>query len=452
MQPNEHEEFELVPRIMEILRGPDAAAAAAALVASDPSDVRRFFSEAAPEVVDELFIAADPAHAAVLAVWLAPEQAASLVERLPDERAAAIVSAMPSDERADLLAAVEDDERLAIESQMSAAKRDEAERLIAYAPDSAGGLMETEFLSYPADITVSDAIRDIRANQEKYTALNVQYVYIVDADRRLVGIVSVRDLLLSPEQAPLRQITRGGPVRAAIDTTSEDLADLFLRTGFIGLPVVDGDGRLVGVVNRADLLERIEETTSEQFRRSQGIVGGEELRTMPVAERTIRRLQWLGVNILLCFGGAAIVAWNQDMIATAIILAAFLPVISAMSGNAAMQAATVSMRELTLGIIVADSWRMVLRKELLLAVFIGAAMGTVLSGVALAWGGSGRIGLVLGLAMSGNTLIAICIGSLVPLILRRFRADPALATGPITTTITDITGFGLTLGLARVLL
>lgn len=449
-----NEQPEIVPLVLKSLEDHQPADAVRQLIAADPSDARRIFAEAPPESIDELFTAASGVDAGRLLLWLVPQQAADLVARLPAKHAAAIIASLPSDERTDLLAALDPATQDAIELEMTAPQREEAARLMEFAPDSAGGLMETEYLAFPASALVQDAIRDIRTNQGRYAAFNIQYVYVIDRGGVLAGLVPVRDLLLAREEQPLAAIARGGTgiVMARADTSADDLADLFAQYGFLGLPVVDAQNRLLGVVNRADLLDRIEERTAEQFRRSQGIVGGEELRTMGVMRRTTRRLQWLGVNMVLCFGGAAVVALNQKTLADAIVLAAFLPVISAMSGNAAMQSATVTMRELTLGVIVPGSWRAVLVKESSLALTVGVLLGAGLGAVASLWGASWRIGVVVGGAMTVNTIMAVWLGSVVPLLLKRYRADPALASGPISTTLTDISGFSLTLLLARALI
>lgn len=188
-----------------------------------------------------------------------------------------------------------------------------------------------------------------------------------------------------------------------------------------------------------------QEQTKDQYRVSQGIVGGEELRSMPVALRPRRRTAWLGVNLVMRPGGAAIVALHQETIARAVEVAAVLPVVSATSGNEAMHAAAVSVREPTLGIIEPRARRRVLTHELLLALAVAIPLGgTVL---AKFWGAGWMVGEAVGRAMAANACIAVCIGALCPLVLRRFHIDTAFASGPISTTLADVTGCAITLSL-----
>ncbi|MGD9688136.1 MAG: magnesium transporter [Phycisphaerales bacterium] len=431
-----------------LLEREDFAGAAASLLADHPGPdgARAFFATISTEHAARLISAVpDDAEARALVLWLPPGQAAEIVSAMAPAHAARLLASLPSDERADLLAALEPDPRGAIQALLPDAARSDAARLLRYEPGTAGGLMETEFLAYPAESTVADAIRDLRTNREKYAAIGVQYVYIVDAQRRFVGVAPIRDLMLAPEHATLRAIVRGEPVSVRDGATTHELASAFDEHSYIALPVVDERGTLLGVVNRADATEREHEEAEDDFRVSLGIVGGEELRSMPVLTRFRRRSAWLGVNLLLCLGGAAIVAMHQQTIAKVIIVAAVLPVVSASSGNAAMQAAAVSIRELTLGVIEPGAWRRVLVHELSLAALLAIPLGVALAFLSRLWGADWTVGAAVGAAMALNSLIAIALGALCPLVLRRLSIDPALASGPIATTLADVSGFAITL-------
>lgn len=413
----------------------------------DPPAVRRLFGPLSADDGAALIAPLSPSRAGELLLWLPPAQAAPILELVDAGAGARALLTLPSDERTDLLARVNPEAREALRAQFPAAERDNAARLLRYPPETAGGLMETELLAYPAATTVRDVIRDIRANQERYARIGVQYLYVVDEGRRLVGVSPLRDLLLAPEDSPLGSVQRTTASFVKDTATMDQLADLFAGSPFHGLPVVNEEGVLLGVVNRDDVTEAEQHHTEEQYRVSQGIVGGEELRSMPVFMRLGRRTAWLGVNLVLSLGGAAIVAFNRGTIAKALVVAAVLPVISATSGNAAMQAAAVSIRELTLGVIEPSSWRRVLVHEAVLAAMMSAPLGLAVAALARWWGANPGIGVAVGVAMAVNTIIAVGIGALCPLGLRRLRMDPALASGPISTTLADVTGFLLTLGL-----
>ena len=185
---------------------------------------------------------------------------------------------------------------------------------------------------------------------------------------------------------------------------------------------------------------------------SSGIVGGEELRSMSLWRRSSRRLSWLSVNILLNIVAASVIAFYQDTLAAVIALAVFLPIISDRSGCSGNQAVAVSIRELTLGLLKPNELFRVLFKEAGIGLLNGSVLGALIGIVAWVWQGNPYLGLVVGGALAANTLLAVLIGGLVPLVLRRFGMDPALASGPILTTVTDMCGFFLVLSLASSLL
>lgn len=417
--------------------------AAALLAGIEPADARHLFGEMSAEEGAGLLEKVDRPRAAEVLLWLSPELAGSLLAGMRPASAAAVLGALPSDERADLLGGIPEGPRREIQGLLPELQRSESERLLRYPPDSAGGLMETELMVFPAGTTVGDVLRDIRAHQERYARMGVQYLYIVDSERRLRGVAPIRALVLAPEEAPVESPARAEPVTIRDTARTDEIADAFAEHPFVGLPVVDGQGRLLGAVNRADLREAIQLRAEEQFRLSQGIIGGEELRVMPLGVRFRRRAGWLGVNLVLCLAASAVVAANRETLAKALVVAALLPVISATSGNAAMQAAAVSIRELSLGMIDTREWRRVLANEVGLAGMLAGMLGGAVGLLGMAWGAAPTVAAAAMLAMALNTVLAISIGGVLPLALRRLSIDPALASGPLSTTVADVTGFTL---------
>jgi magnesium transporter len=205
-------------------------------------------------------------------------------------------------------------------------------------------------------------------------------------------------------------------------------------------------------VRRGKVNEALAARSEDAFLKTQGIVSGEEFRSMPVLRRARRRLAWLSANIVLNIVAASVIAMYQDTIAAVIALAVFLPIISDMSGCSGNQAVAVSMRELTLGLLRPSEFLRVWRKEAAVGLLNGLALGLLIGVVAWAWKGNWVLGLVVGGAMMLNTLVAVSIGGTVPLALRRMGIDPALASGPILTTVTDMCGFFLLLSIAAALL
>jgi magnesium transporter len=213
--------------------------------------------------------------------------------------------------------------------------------------------------------------------------------------------------------------------------------------------VVDEAGVLLGIVERAAVDDATIDSAEADHMKSLGIASGEELRSMPSLERSRRRLAWLSINIVLNLMAASVIAVYEETLQAAIALAVFLPIISDMSGCSGNQAVAVSLRELSLGVVRPAELLYVLGKEAFVGVLNGLALGSLLAGVAFLWKGDPILGAVVGLALGINTLLAVSIGGTVPLVIKRMGWDPALASGPILTTLTD---FFLTLSFATAVL
>jgi len=399
-----------------------------------------------------------------LLTLLPADQAADVLERLPDvqavellehlkpQAAAAILDKLPSDEQADLLGDLSPGDAAAILEGMAPAEAADARVLSKYADDVAGGLMITEFVRYRENAIVADVVHDLRSRADEYRDYDVQYAYVCDAQGRLTGILRLRDLLLAKESQPLAELMRPEPVSVRHNTPLDELADLFKRHHFLGVPVTDEAGVLLGIVQESAVDEAWGDRQNTDFLKTQGILGGEEIRTMPVLVRTARRLSWLSVNILLNVLAASVIAIFQDTLESVIALAVFLPIISDMSGCSGNQAVAVSLRELSLGLIRPNELARVWLGEISVGIINGIALGLLIALVAVLWKGNPYLGLVVGFALCLNTMVAVSMGGLVPLILKRCGADPAIASGPILTTVTDMCGFFFVLSLATLLL
>jgi magnesium transporter len=404
------------------------------------------------------------AQRAALLDLLPAEEAAEVIEQLPESqaidaleaidagKAADIIEELPSDERVDFIQGLDTEDASAIIGQLESDVAEDVRRLAVYDEDTAGGLMLTEYLAFREDETVSAVLADLGANAEEYADYNIQYTYIVDGAGVLRGVVPIRRLLLASRSTLLRDLMIADPVSVADTMTVEDLASEFSDHPFIGLPVVDEGGRLVGVVEQRAVELAAAEESEAVYLQSQGIVGGEELRSMPLMLRSRRRLMWLSTNIVLNIIAASIIAMYQSTLEAVIALAVFLPIISDMSGCSGNQAVAVSMRELSLGVIRPKELLRVLLKESSLGLINGLALGVLIGMVAFIWKGNPYLGLVVGVALMANTIVAVCIGGCVPLLLKGLKFDPALASGPILTTITDMCGFLLVLSLAAAMM
>jgi magnesium transporter len=417
-----------------------------------PRETARALSRLRPELQERILTQMPPETSAAFFEDIAQVQAVEFMSQLTAEDAAPILDAMDSDATADILGRLPEQRAEEILAAMEPDEAAEARRLIRYAPHTAGGLMITEFLAYPTTLTAQEVIDDMRRNSEKYSEYSIQYTFVVSPDGRLQGVLPLRDLLLTPAHRKVSDFMIKNPIFIHDDSTLEEMDQFFDQHAFLGVPVCDVDARLLGVVRRGDFEEAMGSRAHSDYLKTQGIVGGDELRSMPVLLRSRRRLSWLSVNILLNIIAASIIAFYQDTLASVIALAVFLPIISDMSGCSGNQAVAVSIRELSLGSVKPFEVFHVWVKEIMVGIINGIALGLLIGLVAVLWKGNPYLGLVVGSALCLNTMVAVSIGGCVPLVLKRMKLDPALASGPILTTVTDMCGFFLVLSLATLLL
>lgn len=414
----------------------------------DPLQTVRAVAQLREDDRSGLIALLEPAAAADVLEHIPEVQATEALENLEPGAAARILEELPSDQQADLLGEIGGREAEAILAEMQPAEAQGIRELVAHADDTAGGLMITEYVELDEGQTVDQVVDQLRRNADEYSTYDVQYAYVCDARGRLAGVLRLRDLLLAPRNRPIAGLMIREPKSVRVDAPLNELVRFFEQNRYYGVPVVDAEGVLLGVLRRSAAEAAVAEESHEVFRHTQGIVGGEELRSMPLLLRSRRRLSWLTVNIGLNIAAASVITLYQETLESVIVLAVFLPIISDMSGCSGSQAVAVSLRELTLGVARPLDLVRVLGQEFRVGVLNGLALGLLIALVAWVWKGNPWLGLVVGTALALNTLIAVCVGGSVPLVLKSFGRDPALASGPILTTVTDTCGFFLVLGLA----
>lgn len=392
-----------------------------------------------------------PEAAAEVFEFMPGQPAAELLEEMDPQVAASIVSEMSSDDQADVLGELAPEDLEEILRFMDERDAGEARQLMAYDRSVAGGLMMTEYFSYPKMYRAGLVLNDLERREDEYELNNVLYIYVTDRSQQLLGVCRMRDIVFSSPDVRLADIYR--PAISVLDTaTLDELEDFFDNNNLSAVPVVNQNHHMLGVVRRRVVYDTVAARAEAGHLKSKGIVGGEELRSMPTLLRSRRRLSWLTLNILLNIIAASVIAQFQDVLSAVIVLAVFLPIISDMSGCSGNQAVAVSMRELSLGVIKPQDFYYVWRKEAVVGVINGLVLGLLIAVVALVWQGNPWLGLVVGFALSLNTVIAVSIGGTVPVLLKRFKIDPAVASGPILTTVTDMCGFFLLLGGASLML
>ncbi len=434
--------------IEEEIEGANVAALEETLELLTASDTARAISRLSAHDQQRLLQLLSPEEAAAVLEDIPDAQAADMIGQLPTNAAAAIMVELPSDHAVDVLAEMVPATSEAILRELPAEEQAEARELLSYDENTAGGIMIKEYLVYEQGLLVVDVLRDLEEHAPAYVDFNVQYSYIVDGDGRLTGVLRLRDLVLAQRQTTIASVMIENPTSVRTDAGLAELHDFFEDHAFIGLPVVDDQGLLHGVILRTAVLQAESRVADETYLVSTGIVGGEELRSMGFLRRSGRRLSWLTINILLNVVAASVIAVYQDTLSAVIVLAVFLPIISDMSGCSGNQAVAVSIRELSLGVIRPRDFVRVFWKEGIMGVTNGLVLGLLLGIVAWVWQGNLALGLVVGGALAANTLVAVLLGGALPLVLRGLNQDPALASGPILTTVTDMCGFLLVLNLA----
>ena len=437
--------------IRSYIKSEDKVALLSFLEELPPGDTARAFSRLSEDECNHAFLLLGSEDAADIIEELADAQGADILEDLPVHEAASIIEEMESDRRADVLGELDEDDAEAILCQMDPEEAEDARELLQYDADTAGGIMITEFLVYSELATVIAVQEDLRKKAEDQSDFTVQYAYVESGTGKLLGVLRLSDLFFAPGNTPIRSIMIANPIFVFTNTPLDELDNLLERYPFWGLPVVDELGVLVGIVLRADVVEAWGEVQGRSLLRFGGIVFGEELRSMPLRERSSRRLSWLFINMALSMVAASVVLGHQETVNRLFALVFFMPIICNMSGCSGNQAVAVSIRELTLGIIKPEDYFYVWRKEIAVGIINGLVLGCCMGAIsALFWKESVFLGAVMGLAFILNTVVAVSLGGVIPLLLRYLKIDPALGAPPILTTLTDMCGFTFVLGLARV--
>ncbi len=430
----------------EALERGDGPALEALLAGQPPSEALRLALELSTEERSRLLAMVGTEAAARLVEEAPAELAAEIVSELDPGVAARILEELDSDDRVDLIDELEIGEAEAILERMDPEDAADVRRLIQYDSDTAGGLMLAETFAFRGDETVGAVLRGLTADEDDFERYRGQHPYVVDARGRLLGVLSLRTLLTIRRSTPLRDVMAEA-LAVPPTATLEALENLFDEHPFLGIPVVDAKGVLIGVVSRTAVAEAIQERTESDSLKLQGVIG-DELRSMPTFLRARRRLAWLSANIVLNIVAASVISAYEETLDAVIAIAVFLPMVSDMSGCSGNQAVAVSLRELALGLARPADTARVWLKEISVGVMNGLVLGLLIGVVAWLWKGSPWLGMVIGTALAINTMIAVSIGGVVPLVLKRFGTDPAVASGPLLTTVTDMAGFFLVLSLA----
>jgi magnesium transporter len=377
---------------------------------------------------------------------LGPENGAPLLATRPAEEIARLAQEIESDDAAALIDHLPEELSAAVLDMMRPKESKVVEHLLEYEERTAGRIMNPNVFALNEDMTVGEAITGIQSSRDVEM---VFYLYVVDERHHLVGVVSLRRLLLVSPETPLKRIMTADLISARVDMDQEEVARQVAAYNLLAIPVVDEENKLVGIITVDDVIDVIKDEATEDIYRLAGVAGDERVFT-PAQESLRKRLPWLGVNLATAFLAASVVGLFTGTIDALPILAVFMPIVAGMGGNAATQTLTVIVRGIALGELTWGNSRKALLKEAVVGIGNGLALGLVAAAVAWATRGDPVLGVVLGTAMVINMFVAATAGVLVPLGLRAANVDPALASSVFITTMTDVFGFLSFLGLATI--
>lgn len=371
-----------------------------------------------------------------------------LLKLFSDDKQREILDEMSKDEITDLISELEEPEKQDILSKMDKEDKEDVEKLLTFEPDSAGGIMTTEYISIRSGNTVEKTLKYLQEHTDNDATY---YLYVVDSQNILKGVVSLRDIVTTSFDTKMIDITNPNVKTIMYNEDQEEVARQFKKYGFILMPVVDETGHLLGVIEFDDIMDIIEEENTEDINLLGG-VNSEERLDSTVGESFRSRIPWLIVNLFTAVMAASVVSFFEGTIAQVVTLATVMPIVTGMGGNAGTQSLTIVVRGLSLGELTKENAIKIMLKEVAVGLFSGLVIGVIVGLGSMIFEGNPIFGVVTGLAMFMNMILANIAGYFIPVILEKFHVDPALASGVFVTTVTDVLGFFFFLGLATLFL
>lgn len=446
-----HEEAlaELGERIEDLIRSRDLTSLQAEMEDLHPSDIADLIEALDTDEERVWVLSALPASVAseTLVEMEESEERTELLASMDPTLSAELLQEMADDDAADLIAALEPEEQARVLAAFPEAAAGDLRELLSYAEDTAGGIMTTWLVAVLQNLTAGEALSEVR-RQGREIEDEFYTVFVVDGEGRLVGILPLYDLVLAEPHMTLAELAEPATVAVSPDTDQEEVGRLFGRYNLAAMPVVDADGVLLGRITFDDIIDVIEEEQTEDILRLAGTSDDEELRGGWL-DAVRSRLPWLALNLFTAMIAASVVYYFQATIEAVVVLAAIMPIIAGMGGNAATQALAVTVRRIALSDGPLDDNRGAVAKEMVVGLANGAVLATMAALLATYLpGGNRELGLVVLMAMWGNIVVAGFAGAFIPTVLDRFGIDPAVASSVFVTTLTDLCGFFLLLGLA----
>lgn len=385
----------------------------------------------------------DEEKAADLIEYLSPQLQVELLGDIDEESASRIISKLPHDSAADVLGDMEENESQTYLERLPDKFSAEVRELLTYNEDTAGGIMTPNVMTVNVDMTVEEILSHVRVLAEEDN-IDLYYIYVVDKQNHLLGVISLRKLLTSPVYQKAEDIMTTDIVRLHVDDYQDYIAEVFMRYQHNALPVVDLYNRLKGIITWDDVQDIVEEETTEDFYTSSGIstdvVDEDEILSGNIFNAIRARTPWLFITLIGEFLAVHVANHFDGLIHALPVIAIFMPLLAGLGGNIGTQSITLMVRGLSTGEVTLSSAMHHILREMLVGFMIGAFFGSMVMLVTWGWQHNVHLGLVVGAAMMTNMTLATVIGTLTPFMLKSFKIDPAVASGPMIATTIDVVG------------
>ena len=392
----------------------------------------------------ECFNLIDEDKSVELLEYLPPQLQVEILGDIDAAKASELISKLPHDDAADVLGELEDDESAEYLDKLPQKFSSEVRELLKYDESTAGGIMTPLVLTVNADMDVEGVLSTIRIKAEKEN-MDLYYVYVVDNQNHLVGVLSLRNLLTSPIHKNIKDIMQKDIVKLHIDDYQDYIADIFMKYQFSALPVVDMYNHLKGIVTWDDAQDIVEEETTDEIYTSSGIIvdlagDDEDILSGNIFNSIKARTPWLFITLIGEFIAVTVANHFTATVDALPVIAVFMPLLAGLGGNIGTQSITLMVRGLSTGQITIRSQLKQIARESAVGLLIGVFFGFIVAVVTMGWQHNIAFGIIVGIAMALNMMIAAIIGAMTPFILKRMKIDPAVASGPVIATSIDVIG------------
>lgn len=404
-----------------------------------------FFKEQPEELRRWIYGYLSPAEFAEIIESMDFEETLEYFTEMDPQYSGAIMTELPVDDAVDILSLLEKDEVASFLTLMEKESAEEIKLLLNYEEKTAGSIMTTEFIALYDTQTVEQVMKLLK--EEAPEAEMIYYLYVVDEAKKIVGVLSIRDLIVSDYDALIKDVMSEWVITVSAGKNQEEVAQLFMDYDFLAVPVVDFQNHLIGIITVDDILDVVDEEASEDYSKLAGVADGEHHTDTPF-EAAKKRLPWLIILLFLGLFTASLIGQFEETLEQVAVLAIFIPLIAGMAGNTGTQSLAVAVRGLATGNFGKQGKFKWLLRELGTGMITGSVSGVILAIVIFIWQQNLVLGLLVGVSIFASLIVATIAGAFIPILMDRLKIDPAVASGPFITTLNDITSILIYFGMA----